>query len=219
MALLTGVDAPVLKTVNNGVYFRNLSVFNGFTAPALKTISNYLHISNSPAYSRCDFQRVYSSLDVKPNNLYSPGLDDTKTCTAADQCQQITAVTLSSNAKAYQCYFDQTFAAARTLCQSLGTNADLLWFENAADVTAVQAAAATGVLRQSYLGYSDKATEGTWVAVHGNAFNPTTLPGFWSSTQPDGVANENYLMMLSDGTMNDFSLDGTDALPFICRLP
>jgi hypothetical protein len=85
-----------------------------------------------------------------------------------------------------------------------------------AEWQALSAAAASGLVRSGWIGYSDATTEGTWVAVGGfTGYDPTARTDFWASGEPNGGIGENAAELLGTGLVND--APASTPMLFLCR--
>lgn len=144
----------------------------------------------------------------------------TAMCTAAQVCAPVTGVMGLSDF--YQCNNRLAFAAAQTFCATIATGASLAWFESAAEWTAFSSAVYDGQLfSDAWIGYSDQATEGTWVASGGGStYDPVTdtTITFWAPGEPnDTTHGENAAQIHWSGRVNDGN--AMDAMRFYCRVP
>ncbi len=57
-----------------------------------------------------------------------------------------------------------------------------------------------------WIGGTDEQTEGTWTWVNGDSFGYTN----WNSGEPNNSGNEDYLMMNTNGTWNDWNASGAN---------
>ena len=217
---LVELDAPLLGQTT-GLELFNAPLLTTTQLPSLVKISGYLQAYQLPSYSHCEVEHLTVQGDQPA--VYEQGTDLSQTCTAADECGKL-ELTLNNGDTAYQCDYPHTWQASQALCQQLGTGADLLWFESAAELAAFQALAQTHVLRDgSWLGYSRVAPHGAFAAVSplAGSFDATAVAGFWLPGEPDDAGvGENYVQLFdSRGGMNEASLDGSLPNASFCRLP
>ncbi len=216
-AKLTSVSLPALAaTTQLSVSYNTL--LTGLTTTALRSVENYLSINDNAALSHCAALRTVAALERRPRySVYLAGNDETPTCTTADYCTTRTVAGVGDSLRL--CVKEQAFAAAQTDCATFGTNANLLWITSATEWAAVKAAVSDGLLGwPAWIGYSDAAAEGTWVAVNGSsAYDVTGATDFWSPGEPNGGTAENYIELMTNGLAND--LPGTEQRAFICRVP
>ncbi|MGV3619240.1 MAG: C-type lectin domain-containing protein, partial [Archangium sp.] len=138
------------------------------------------------------------------------------TCTAAQICRP---AMVAGVANVSACAIDLNYADAQTFCGTVTTGATLVWFNSAMEWSAFSAGVSDGTLfSDAWLGYSDTATEGTWVAAGGTStYDPTGGTDFWAPNEPNGGVDENAAMIYPSGLVNDG--DATDQHPFFCRAP
>lgn len=213
---LTSFSAPSLReTIDLNVSYN--TALSTLTIGALRA-AQWFSIQHNSGLSHCQVYRVVAALDAEPRYGVSIwGNDETPTCTTTDFCRARTITGISGSLR--QCVLPRTFAAAQTECASFGAGAALVWFESAAEWTAFKAAWTDRTMSWSaWIGYTDAAVEGTWVAVSGfTGFDPTTRTDFWEQGEPNGGPAENNAQIYLNGNVND--ADDSYLLPFICRVP
>ena len=107
---------------------------------------------------------------------------------------------------------------ALTACASLGTGAALAWVTSVAEWLALSAALVAFPF-SGWIGYSDQAVEGTWVAVGGfTGYTPTSRNDFWAAGSPPAPnPSQNASSINFGGQVTD--APGAYQLNFVCRVP
>lgn len=193
---------------------RDNDVLAGLNMPLLSS-AGFVNVYDNAMLAHCEAYRVLTNISGPLPYFNISGNDDTATCGAADICRSVTVAPFTTPLR--HCFVQQSWTEALSTCTAIGTGASLLWFTSAAEVTAVHDAIVAGVLTESWIGYSDVAIDGTFVAANGNAFDPTALTGFWAVSEPNGVTVENYVYLDTEGLARDAAPAGPYA--FICRAP
>lgn len=112
------------------------------------------------------------------------------------------------------CANDEVWSDARTECLTYGY--DLVTLNDAAENAFVFATAtAYGFASDSHfawIGFNDRATEGTWAWANGEAVSYTN----WNAGEPNDASGEDCTHMLSSGFWNDIPCTGYPT-PFVCE--
>jgi hypothetical protein len=200
---LLELTLPALVT-NSALDINNNSSLTIFSVPALHT-NDFFNVAGDGALSTCQLYRQLLTFTTQP--AINVGNDDTSENCHAELCHSVTVTGITDTIE--KCSFKLPFEDARVECQraaGAGTIADLVWFKSHDEVVGYQAAAGTIIPVDSWLGYTDTASEGTFVPVVAAAYDPTTDHAleFWAPSQPDNAGGiENYLGVVSSG-VNDF---------------
>ena len=217
-SVLASVTFPALAQAQ-WLRVSNNALLASFSAPQLRELAQNLDLYSNPALSTCAAWRVLAGLTTAPRSSFVADNDETPTCLAADVCaapQTITGVADPLRV----CLRPLPFADAQTTCAGLGTGAALAWVTSDAEWVALSAAASAGDLRSvGWIGYTDAATEGTWVTAGGfTGYSPTSRMDFWAPGEPsDTTGAENAAELYADGLVGD--ADGAQPRPFLCRAP
>ncbi len=212
--LLETLSLPELTSLGNYLDVSSHLVLTTLELPKLTVAYEGLYFSNNEALDTCALYRLVKRVRFAERGGISnnkPGV-----CSAADECR---ALTLAGYTDAvYQCIGRKTYSDQRTVCAALGTGGELYWAQSAEEWSALQAAAQRGeVVHGAYLGYSDVAEEGTWVALGGfTAFDPVAGESFWAAGEPNNQGDEDFAQIYESGLVNDIP-DGASTA--VCRVP
>ncbi len=223
---LAALDLPALTSVST------LEVSSNAALAALHlpqaAISNTLTIRSNPMLVACPF---YHSVRPRPPYLTIEANADV--CTGFDLCDVVAIPGLTATVRT--CLNRTDYVSAQALCRTLdalpdggttnvdgGLGSNLVWFESHDEWVNFQATAMdAGFPSAMWLGYSDRVTEGTWLAESGfTGYTPMTDPdaGFWAQGQPDnGNGVENWSEFYNSGVANDIASTAND-YP-VCRTP
>ncbi len=210
----TQLALPSLTSANTLTLSQNPDL-TSISAPVLARLGS-LSLYGLPLLDVCT---LLQALNTVPCSISAFASDvNLNTCTMSDLCHSLTVPGITSPMKA--CLGATSFADAETRCGQTLTGGHLVWFESAAEWTSFAAGVVSGASPAGYLGYSDTATEGSFVAVSGfAAYNPTTdgTLTFFNADEPNGGTAENALEVLPTGLVND--LDPASARTALCRVP
>lgn len=214
--VLPALSLPELAYVNSFDISSN-NVLATLTAPRLTFVRDLLAISGNPMLFECAAWRLRTGLSSNADPAVYIAFNDTSVaCTAADLCRIVHVTGIGGTL--WQCLKRMSFADAQTLCRGIGRDSALAWVTSDAEWLALKSAAASGVVRGGWIGYSDAATEGTWIAVGGfTGYDPTTRADFWTSGAPNGGVDENAAQLLETGLVND--APESFFMFFLCRSP
>jgi hypothetical protein len=211
---MTTFSAPLLRDAQ--VQFAYDDVLTTLDLPSLTTIEDGSDVYGNDSLSPCEIARI--SLSAHQNGghqvLFADGLSDFGQCDVQSFCPY---VTVGSNSTTYrQCVLQQTWDEARSTCQSLG--GDLVVFDLPDEYIAVRGQFGSTFVDNSWIGYTDAASEGTWAWVTGvNGYMPGAGE-FWAQGEPSNdYGNENCAQLYADGHANDTFCG--NALPFVCEIP
>lgn len=209
---LVTVQLPLFKSVGTFDLYDN-DLLTTLTVPALESVVGYFGFSYNPVFNECAAWRLANRLSKAPRSVDIYNNDTSTTCTANDYCAPVTVTGLTN---LRECRYRQSFSNALTLCQGLATGASLVWFESAIEWSTFSTAVAAGDLGTGWIGYSDDAVEGTFVAVSGfTTYSPTSETNFWDLNEPSG--NEHAVEVIGNGLANDLSPN--NSRHFFCRTP
>jgi hypothetical protein len=225
---LVTLALPALTTISS-MDIENNSLLATLSMPVL-TNANNVTIAYNPALAACPFFHLATT----PGHPNLSIISNADTCTGFDLCDAVAIPGITGTVRG--CHSGMNYDAAQTLCRTLdglpdggttnvdgGLGSNLIWFESQAEWLAFQGVVLDGGFPQFnlWLGYSDRVTEGTWLAESGfTGYAPMADPdaGFWSPGQPDNSgAIENDTELWSNGLAND-----TIAKPAnfpVCRTP
>ncbi|MBS2022093.1 MAG: C-type lectin domain-containing protein, partial [Deltaproteobacteria bacterium] len=180
----------------------------------LQTVRDDLTIAGNPALSRCTAGRLWVSLTTRPPHTNLSANQD-RTCGQSDLCAQVSVPEIT-NGKVFQCIDQASYAKQESGCAGLGGY--LLWFESASEWSAVRARFASKQLPESWVGYSDAASEGQWRATSGfTGYDPTASSGFWMSGEPGNAGGSEDCAVAGAG--GAYASDCSIERPRVCRVP
>ncbi len=185
------------------------------STPVLTSVVSQLSVDSNSSLPLCAVQQLVSRLRIDPFNFSSVNANATTACVPAEVCDLWPIDGLGT---LRFCGWPLDLAAARAACQTLGAGADLAWFTSDAEWLAFKAKTLK-YQTTSWIGYSDEATEGTWLALNGfSAYSPTSRPDFWQSgAAPVDAAHALNGAVVTLGTVTDAATTST-ASGFICRV-
>jgi len=197
---LISVNMPELIIVMRSADISGNDALQTLAMPKLQEVTEGFAIQNNPLLGSCAANILVR--DVKNAELSVTDGNGPATCTARAQCKVIAVGDHTD--LVYQCAVPANFEAGRQVCLELGTSGDLYWAESAAEWAAFRVVALNRDFKVgSYLGYSDLAVDGTWVATSGfTGYDPTAGIDFWAPGQPGGLT-EFYTQLFRGGLVGD----------------
>ena len=106
-----------------------------------------------------------------------------------------------------------SWSLARSWCRDNDSHSDLVSIHSGAENDHIFELLQVLEGGRGWIGYSDRADDGTWDWVDGSKQYPYT---HWAETEPNGGKGENCAEFKSDGFWNDLSC--TTLLPFVCKV-
>lgn len=149
---------------------------------------NVIYANCVDAYNSYDLHNTYEGPQVRINESIEP----TKTASYNDSEYFLFTVENSP----------WSWEAAESYCESLGGH--LVSITSEEEQAVVEELMKEGAMDGYWIGGSDKKSEGNWRWSSSQRMKYTN----WAPNQPDGAQEENYLLMMGDGTWNDMKEAG-----------
>jgi hypothetical protein len=216
-AALTTLSFPALAKVNQLTVGSHATLAT-LSAPAFTQVNGF-YISNNPVLDTCAVERLVAGLAATPS-IIIVGNDTTKTCTFADRCHRFSVV----DAGFITCLDHLAWSDAQALCADAG--ADLAWFDSQAQFSGYRDAIDGGLApRETWLGYTDVVTTGTWVPTHAGVTSTldlsTTNQDFWNPGEGHDGPPDTCALMWPRWEWHTGVIDGacSSLMAPLCRVP
>jgi hypothetical protein len=216
---LTTIQFPALEVIESDVEINDNPLLATVEMPALKDANGWFW--DNPELSVCSIAALNSGIVSRSGNpgIWDDGGNKNETCSNDVYCPFVTVNGVSDQYR-FCWHNSETFADARSICQSFGGTSDLVVLDDAAEYTALQTAVAANTFRGDavWIGYSDADVEGTWAWVNGAAGYTPGVGEFWLPGEPNGGTGENCadLVVSESGYVADYSC--ANSLPFLCEV-
>ncbi|MBS2021247.1 MAG: C-type lectin domain-containing protein [Deltaproteobacteria bacterium] len=211
LTLVTQLSLPKVTEADGLVLYANPALAT-LDLPALTKIHTLFDVHQTKL-DRCALGRFWTTLAVRPG-VASLRANVQSTCAPADLCVTLPVASIT-DASVYQCIDSGSFLAADSLCGLVGGH--LLWVKSSAEFADVRALFTQQRVAPGWLGYTDAAAHGTWVASGATSYDVTAHAGFWADKEPNSSPGSDCATMDKTGLASAALC--LNELPALCRVP